>query len=212
MNIKEKEISYQTTNTYSTLNTLTTKTKNIWLVFHGIGYLSRYFVRLFDSLNKEDNYFIAPQAPSKYYKGNDYRKVGSSWLTKENTQVETKNVLRYIDAIIAKERIPQDLNFIVLGYSQGVSIASRWIASRKINCNALVMISGGFPKELHKEDFDFLPKNTKIIHIVGEMDPFFEIEKVEAEKERVREILPQIEFRTHPGGHELNIKTLTHII
>ncbi len=212
MNIKEKEISYQTTNTYSTLNTLTTKTKNVWLVFHGIGYLSRYFVRLFDSLNKEDNYFIAPQAPSKYYKGNDYRKVGSSWLTKENTQAETKNVLRYVDAIIASESISKDLNFIVLGYSQGVSIASRWIASRKISCNAFVMISGGFPKELHKEDFDFLPKNIKIIHIVGEMDPFFEIEKVEAEKQRVLKILPQIEFRTHPGGHELNIKTLTHII
>ncbi len=212
MNTEEKEISYQVTNTYSTLNTLTKKTKNIWLVFHGIGYLSRYFIRLFDSLNKEDNYFIAPQAPSKYYKGNDYRKVGSSWLTKENTEAETKNVLRYIDAIVAKETIPKDLNFVILGYSQGVSIATRWIASRKINCDALIMISGGFPKELHKEDFDFLPKNTKIMHIVGEKDPFFEIEKVQAEKERVREILPQIEFRTHPGGHELDPKTLIHII
>ncbi len=212
MNTEEKEISYQVTNTYSTLNTLTKKTKNIWLVFHGIGYLSRYFIRLFDSLNKEDNYFIAPQAPSKYYKGNDYRKVGSSWLTKENTQAETKNILRYIDAIVAKETIPKDLNFIILGYSQGVSIATRWIASRKINCDVLIMISGGFPKELHKEDFDFLPKNTKITHIVGKKDPFFEIEKVQAEKERVREILPQIEFRTHPGGHELDPKTLIHII
>lgn len=212
MSAIEKEISYTATNTYSTLNSLHPGTKNVWLVFHGIGYLSRYFIRLFESLNKEDNYFIAPQAPSKYYKGDNYRRVGSSWLTKENTPAETKNVLRYVDAILASEELPKHARFIVLGYSQGVSIASRWVASRKINCDALVIISGGFPKELSREDFTFLTDQTKITHILGEKDPFFEIEKVEAEKVRVQEILPQIEFRTHPGGHELEPKTLIDLL
>ncbi|WP_109300718.1 alpha/beta hydrolase [Aquimarina sp. AU474] len=212
MNSQEKEISYQNTNTYSTLNRLTPATKNVWLVFHGIGYLSRYFIRLFDSLKEEENYVIAPQAPSKYYKGEGYRRVGSSWLTKENTLRETENILRYVDAVMDYEKIPEHVNFIVLGYSQGVSIASRWIARNKINSDAFVMISGGFPKELQKENFTFLNQNTKITHIVGEKDPYFEIEKVEAEKIRVKGILPQIEFRTHPGGHELNINSLKNIV
>ncbi len=212
MKYKEKEVSYRATNTYSTLNNINPKTKNVWLIFHGIGYLSRYFIRLFESLDKEENYFIAPQAPSKYYKGEDYRRVGSSWLTKENTKTETKNVLEYVDAIVAEEKIPEGTKLIVLGYSQGASIASRWIASRKIHCDAFVIISGGFPHELKKEDFTFLPNETKITHIVGEKDPYFEIEKVEAEKRRVKEILPQIEFRTHPGGHELDIKSLSEIL
>ncbi|GAA4271776.1 esterase [Aquimarina gracilis] len=212
MQAEEKEISYTATNTFSTLNSLTSKTKNVWLVFHGIGYLSRYFIRLFESFDKDENYFIAPQAPSKYYKGNDHRRVGSSWLTKENTQPETKNVLRYVDAIVESEKIPEELNFIILGYSQGVSIATRWIASRKINCDTLIMVSGGFPKELKKENFTFLTENTKITHIVGEKDPFFEIEKVEAEKKRVKQILPQIEFRTHNGGHELDVASLKEIL
>lgn len=34
----EKKVKYTTTNTYETLNTLTNKTKNVWIVFHGIGY------------------------------------------------------------------------------------------------------------------------------------------------------------------------------
>lgn len=212
MNNSEKEISYTTTNTYSTLNNLDANTKTVWIVFHGIGYLSRYFIRLFESLNKEDNYFIAPQAPSKYYKGNDYRRVGSSWLTKENTKADTQNVLRYIDAIISTENIPQDTKLVVVGYSQGVSIASRWISSRKIHPDAFVIISGGFPKELSKEDFSFLKDTTKITHILGEKDPYFEIAKVEAEKIRVKHILPQIEFRMHPGGHELDPKTLENIL
>ncbi|KAA1245088.1 esterase [Aquimarina sp. RZ0] len=208
----QKEVVYQSTNTYDTLNDLTSHTKSVWLVFHGIGYLSRYFIRLFQDLLPEENYIIAPQAPSKYYKNNDYKRVGSSWLTKENTKVDTENVLSYIDAVVKAENLTKNTRLIVLGYSQGVSIASRWIASRKINCDSLIMISGGFPKELTKVDFTFLSNTTTITHIVGENDPYFEIEKVAAEKERVQQILPQIKFITHPGGHELNPKTLEGII
>ncbi|WP_062058484.1 alpha/beta hydrolase [Aquimarina longa] len=208
----EKEISYHTTNSYSTLNNLNESTKTVWLVFHGIGYLSRYFIRLFEGFDKKENYIIAPQAPSKYYKGEDYRRVGSSWLTRENTALETKNVLEYIDAIVSTEKLTKyNTKLVVLGYSQGVSIASRWIASRTIHCDALVLISGGFPKELSKENFSFLTNQTRVTHILGENDPYFEIEKVNAEKVRVQEILPQIEFRTHQGGHELDPKTLVNL-
>ena len=62
----EKQVTYQTTNTYETLNTLSAKTKNIWIVLHGIGFLSKFFIKYFDELNAEENYVIAPQAPSKY--------------------------------------------------------------------------------------------------------------------------------------------------
>lgn len=207
----QKEVIYQSVNTYDTLNDLTPNTKKVWLVFHGIGYLSRYFIRIFDKLDPDENYIIAPQAPSKYYKGDTYKKVGASWLTKENTNTETENVLRYIDSIVTAEKISNNLQFIVLGYFQGVSIASRWIVSRKITCDVFILISGGFPKELKKEDFTFLNDKTKIIHILGKNDPYFEIEKVKAEKNRVKGILPQIEFRTHSGGHELNINSILDI-
>ncbi|HBY66843.1 MAG TPA: esterase, partial [Flavobacteriaceae bacterium] len=90
----EKEVSYTSTNTYTTVNTLTPKTKNIWIAFHGLGYLSRYFAKYFKHLNPEENYIIIPQAPSKYYQGSNFKHVGASWLTKENTVAETKNVLK----------------------------------------------------------------------------------------------------------------------
>ena len=59
----EKEISYTTTNSYSTLNHYSNLTKNVWFVCHGMHYLSRYFLKYFKDLNKEENYIIAPQAP-----------------------------------------------------------------------------------------------------------------------------------------------------
>lgn len=120
----EKQVSYQTTNTYSVLNEFTPATKNIWLVCHGMGYLSRYFLKYFKPLDPEDNCIIAPQAPSIYYLNNSYRRVGASWLTRENTTAETENLLNYLDEIY-KAEIPQNApQFIVLGYSQGVSVVT----------------------------------------------------------------------------------------
>jgi len=78
MNPAEKQVSYQIKNSYSTLNNYTEKTKNVWVVFHGIGYLSRYFLKYFKHLDPEENYIIAPQAQSKYYLNNKYRHVGAS--------------------------------------------------------------------------------------------------------------------------------------
>jgi len=43
MGSEEKEISYTITNSYSTLNTLTKATKNVWFVCHGMGYLVGIF-------------------------------------------------------------------------------------------------------------------------------------------------------------------------
>ena len=65
--MNEKQVSYQTANTYTTLNARTDKTENVWVVFHGIGYLSKYFLKYFRHLDQEKNYIVAPQAPSKYY-------------------------------------------------------------------------------------------------------------------------------------------------
>ena len=146
MNSTEKEISYQTTNSYSTLNQLTKSTKNIWFVCHGMGYLSRYFLKYFKDLNPEENYIIALQAQSKYYIPPVFKHVGASWLTKENTLKETDNVMRYFDAVLEAEQLPKDKNLIAFGYSQGVSVAMRYVSRRKLMCNQMVLHSGGIPK------------------------------------------------------------------
>jgi hypothetical protein len=112
----EHEISFPVTKSYSTSNTLTAKTKNIWFVCHGLGYLSRYFIKHFHHLEKDKNYIIAPQAPSKFYRDKSYTKVGACWLTKEERDLEMENILRFFNAIYEKEIQPYpDKKLIVLG-------------------------------------------------------------------------------------------------
>lgn len=214
MKPKEKEITYQTTNSYSTLNTLSKTTKNVWMVCHGMGYLSRYFLKYFADLNPKENYVIAPQAQSKYYVSSRLKHVGASWLTKENTITETKNVMRYLDAVFAAEEIPENINLIMLGYSQGVSIALRYIAKRQLNCSQIVMMSGGIPKELTAADFEFLDPQTIVSLIYGTKDEYLDEDRLSLEKTRAFELFGHCDLKILPfeGKHEVNSEMVKQLV
>ncbi|MER3373701.1 MAG: esterase [Allomuricauda sp.] len=205
MGPSEKTVTYTTQNTYLTQNPINPKTKNVWLVFHGIGYLSRYFVKYFDGLNPDENHIIVPQAPSKYYLKDEYKYVGASWLTKENTPMEIDNVLNYVDAVFDAEQIPSDLNLVLFGFSQGVSIATRWLVHRKIQVKALILYAGGIPNELKREDFYFLDLEATTIKIMyGDTDEYLTPERVKSEKVKIDSLFQgRAEITTFEGGHEV---------
>lgn len=207
----EKQASYTSTNSYITRNELSEKTKNIWIVLHGLGYLSRYFLKYFDALAPKENYIIAPQAPSKYYLNNEFRHVGASWLTKENTLQEKENVLAYLDAVLEAEKLPSSKKLIVFGFSQGVSIATRWVARSKLNCTHLVLYAGGIPKELTASDFDFFEKNqTHVTALVGDKDKYLTPKVLKGQTERMNEIFRgRSETILFDGAHEIKKEHLT---
>lgn len=208
----ENQVSYTSTNTYSTLNSLTEKTKNVWLVFHGMGYLSKYFIEYFSELKAEENYIIAPQAPAKYYQDMSFKRIGASWLTRENTFLETNNILNYVDAVFEKELSGIIPNLIVMGYSQGVSVATRWVASRKIQCNRIVIHSGGIPKELTAQDFAFQNSNTIVNCFYGDKDPFIsEARKTEEKEKGIRLFQDRLKIESFDGVHEVNRSLLNKI-
>ncbi|NND63081.1 MAG: esterase [Flavobacteriaceae bacterium] len=201
---KEIQLTYSSKNTYSTLNELTNHTETIWMAFHGMGYLSRYFIKYFKDLDADKNFIIAPQAPSKYYLDNTYKHVGASWLTRENTSQETENVLSYVDAVWAKEKPKQFKRLIVMGYSQGVSIATRWLASRQIKCDKLLLHSGGIPNELEKGQFDFLEGSTRVIFLYGKHDPYINVERIKLESTKARMLFnDKVEIVEFDGKHEV---------
>lgn len=211
MDLNEKQVTYSTTNTYATLNQLTENTKNIWIVLHGIGYLSRYFLKHFDELPTDENYIIAPQAPSKYYLNNAYKHVGASWLTKEHTPLETENVLAYLDTVLANENIPEHCRLIVFGFSQGVSIAMRWVAKRQLKCHQMALYAGGIPNELKAGDFDFLEQNDTLVTIlVGDNDEYITPDRLKTEAKKASLLFGNRATRINfKGGHEIK-KPLLH--
>lgn len=205
----EKSVSYTIKNTYSVLNEFTPKTKNVWLVFHGIGYLSRYFLKYFKHLDETENYIIAPQAQSKYYLNGEYLHVGASWLTRENLKEGIENMLNYLDAVYETENLAEAENLNIFGYSQGVSVATRFVARRKIQCKNLILHSGRVPEEIASEDFEFL-NETNFSFIYGTEDEYLKSGIVKVEEARLQKLFPQnFKIFTFKGGHEVNTEMIS---
>ncbi|QXP78938.1 MULTISPECIES: alpha/beta hydrolase [Winogradskyella] len=212
MNSQEKEITYTTRNSYSTLNTLTEQTKTVWLVCHGMGYLSRYFLRYFKKLNAAENYIIAPQAPSKFYI-QPRMHVGANWLTRDRTETGMDNILNYMDAVLEAEQIPKAINLVVFGYSQGVSVAMRYLVRRQLKCDQLVLHSGGIPVELTANDFTYLSKATKVKLIYGTEDEYLNEARIEIESKRAIELFgKQVEFLPFEGKHVVNVAYINSLV
>ncbi|WP_010230727.1 alpha/beta hydrolase [Gillisia marina] len=212
MNTTEKQVSYKITNTYTTLNERTSKTKNLWIVFHGIGYLSKYFLKYFKGLDAKENYIIAPQAASKYYLNGKYTHVGASWFTKDNTQQEVENAMNYLDEVFQAEDLYSETNLIVLGYSQGVSVATRWVSKRKINCSQLILCSGGLPKELKPEDFNHLIE-SKVTMIYGSNDPYMDEKRLKNEQIHALKLFPDnLSIIPFEGVHEMKPSIIESLV
>ena len=211
MNSTEKEIVYTISNSYTTLNSLTSKTKNVIFACHGMGYLSRYFLKYFKGVNSDDNYIIIPQAQSKYYIAPKMKHVGASWLTKENTLKEMENINSYFDSVLSNEKI-ENLNFIFLGYSQGVSVAMRYLAKRKIIVSKLILMSGGIPKELTPKDFKYLKNKAVIYYVYGDKDEYITEDFLNSEKKRFEDLFSNINYIEFDGNHEIKTEIIESII
>lgn len=212
MNSTEKVISYISNNSYSTLNALSDNTKRVWLVCHGMGYLSRYFTKYFKDLDSDENYIVAPQAPSKYYQQPSMH-VGANWLTRDNTALGMDNVLNYLDALFESEKLPlKDKEFIVLGYSQGVSVALRYLAKRQIQCDKIVIHSGGIPKELQPKDFYYLKPNAAVFLVYGTEDEYLTKRRMDKELQKANALFPNcLEIKPFEGKHIVNIDFINNL-
>lgn len=208
-----KSVRYLNASSYITMNTLSSKTEYVWIAFHGMGYLSKYFSKYFSGLHAERNYIICPQAPSKYYLKDNFKHVGASWLTKEETAESLSNLYAYLDALWQNENIPSTVKLIVFGYSQGVSIAIRWVAHRKIQCEKLVLYAGSIPKELLVSDFNHFHKHTSIHYIFGNSDPYITPAVIRNERTKLEMLFgdktKELEFN---GGHEVKTDIIENII
>lgn len=211
----QKRIKYTSTNTYHTLNTINKDTENIWFVMHGLGYLSKYFIKHFEALDATKNFIVAPQAPSKYYQDKAYKYVGACWLTREDRDLEMENINNYLNILYDMEIAPHlsaNRNLYLLGFSQGVSIITRWVAQKKVDFKTLFLHSGKFPDNLSKEDFDFMNPESNVELIYGTEDKLISEKLKNDEVNRLSDIFfDKIHTSVFNGEHEFNSLVFSNI-
>jgi len=156
--------------------------------------------------------FCTPQAPSKYYLNGKYKHVGASWLTKENTAMEINNLMSYLDGVMANEKLHGNCRLVVFGYSQGVSIAMRWVAQRKIQCDHLILYAGGIPNELAKDQLTHLDGHCTVKIIMGDKDEYLTEERMAHERKKIDLLFGgRAQLQLFDGGHEIKKEIINNL-
>lgn len=200
---------------YYTLGSLSKNTKNVWLVFHGYGQLAEYFIKHFSELDLDENFIIAVEGLSRFYVEGLTGRVGASWMTKDERELEIKDQSTYINAVLNDAGINLDLenyNFVVLGFSQGTATAVRWFVNNGIRPNRLVLWAGSFPHDIdvfeHKSTFEKLP----VSYVYGTEDQFLQNVDMNAKIEELQKTGMDVSVWTFEGKHVMDKPTLAKIV
>jgi len=176
-----QQVSFESKGQFSQLGDLNKQTKSVLFVLHGQGQLAKYFIQKFKILQTEEFAIIAPEGLHNYYLEGYTGRVGASWMTSENRVTSIENYINFLNAMLSqvKSQLPNDVNINVLGFSQGTATACRWMAQSTFNFKKLILWGGALPPDLNKEQINQRMDEKKLIHVIGDKDPYINSEKVE---------------------------------
>jgi predicted esterase len=190
---------------YHTLGTLDDNTEEIWFVIHGFAQLAASYLEGFSALDNGKRFIIAPEALNKFYLKVGKPEVGATWMTREDREHEIKDYIAYLnhlyDLLIARDNISK---IAVLGFSQGVATVSRWLYLNPRKVDTLIFYAGEPGNELQNPASIAAFHKTKNYFIWGSEDQFIN----ELNIQRFRDMLPNFQFVSFPGKHEINAGVL----
>src|SRR5712691_3738407 len=100
--MQEYHIGVTRTARYFTLGGSPREVAEVWFVCHGYGQLAGRFLRHFEPLAGGTRLLVAPEALSRFYVEDTTvpareRKVGATWMTREDRLSEIDDYVRYLD-------------------------------------------------------------------------------------------------------------------
>src|SRR5437667_529396 len=149
----EHDLSVSRTARYFALGTSSGEVGEVWFACHGYGQLAARFLEKLRVLDDGHRYLVAPEGLSRFYLSESptERRVGATWMTREDRLAEIEDYVRYLDAVYAEVFGSLDrarVTVHALGYSQGASTVSRWVAMGKAKIDRLTLWGGEFPPDL----------------------------------------------------------------
>lgn len=193
-------ITVSKTARYFTLGTLSPLTKEVWIVLHGYAQLAEPFLKQFESLANEYRFFVAPEGLNRFYAKGFGGQPAATWMTSEDREAEIADYLNYLESLYKQLDIPSGCKVKLLGFSQGVATASRFLHHTNQPIHEFLICSGEIAQELTNP---ILPKwlNTKTTYFTGNRDPFITPEKQVAVFELMKNLNAKVVL--FDGAHEV---------
>lgn len=182
---------------------------DLWFCCHGYGQLAARFLERFRVIEGEHRAFVAPEGLSRFYLSESpaERRVGASWMTREDRLHEIDDYVRYLDAVYAAVQ-PRAAKITALGFSQGTATASRWAALGSARIDRLILWGGEVPPDLDLKRL----RVPRLLLVYGTRDEFFTPKVVAANEARLRDHGIPYEMRSFDGGHEIHTATLGSLV
>lgn len=191
-----------------------------WIVLHGYRQLARRFLRRFAPLADGTRRIVAPEGLSRFYVDEDggqhgpEHRVGASWMTRESRESEIADYVAYLDQVAADLRAAAGPNArgVVLGFSQGVHTAARWlVAGNSAMPETTVLWGAPIPTDLDGTRARERLADTRLVLVEGRTDPHRNASAREAESERLEGWGITPERWEHPGGHRIDADLLARV-
>jgi predicted esterase len=192
----KKSISVRRTASYQFIPAQ--NSKHLLYLIHGYGQLAEEFVKDFKTLEGKIN-IIAPEALSRYY--NKKGKPVASWMTSHEREAEMGDYVNYLNdlhQLVCSEKKYEKVH--LLGYSQGVSTAMRWLANCHEYFSDIYLCSGSIPPELDRNDLKMHLK-TNFHYFYGDSDPLLSASKAEQQIDKLKALVDQVNPHQFSGGH-----------
>ena len=185
-----------------------------WIVLHGLGQLASVFIAYFQSIATPGRLIVAPEALNRYYvaPGASGRtadaKVGTTWMTRMDRENEIADYVDFLDAVY-RETVPSSSRVTVLGFSQGVAAAARWVALGTSRVDRLIAWAGQLPPDVDPSVYAKLSGGVTLV--VGSTDEYapWIAEGNNTTRLEAAGVKPAVV--TFDGGHRMDRVTLEHV-
>src|SRR3989440_6597018 len=156
----------------------------VWIVCHGYGQLASRFLERFRPLEALGCCVVAPEGLSRFYLTDNptERRVGASWMTREDRLHEIGDYVRYLDALYGMLGAART-KVTALGFSQGTATMSRWAALGSSRVDRLILWGGEVPPDLELQRL----RVPRLELVYGTRDQLFTPKIVAANEARLRQ-------------------------
>jgi len=189
------------------------KPSRIWIVLHGYGQLTPYFIQKFQPLADKGNFVVAPEGLNKFYLNGYNGRVGATWMTKDERENDIADNTRYLNAVY--QAVTQEFDgavpVSVLAFSQGVATASRWLANSDVKVDQFIAWAGSIPPDMDWKPFANRMNSMKLHYVFGRKDEFFDEDKIMRNLHLWKDVGISCDMDFFEGVHDIDQPTLEKI-
>lgn len=189
----------------------------VWIACHGYGQLAAGFAAPFETLEGSGRVVGVPEALNRFYldpvdRPAAARRVGATWMTREDRQAEIQDAVAYLDAVHA--RLTTDATpakSVAFGFSQGAATVCRWAVHGRSRVSHLVLWGAGFPHDLDWAVARRRLREVPVLLVAGTRDQHLNAMTIERQCALADEHGLSLEVRPFDGGHHLSRDVLADV-